>query len=102
MCSSPKSSSTRRRHAKKKALTTAEYEEYSTMLKSSFASYEQAQERKMARMEEASNVVNVSKLEETQSLELTKEASLDKGFWTQLKTVLSYELFSLNKDKYAV
>lgn len=57
---------------------------------------------KMARMEEASNVVNASKLEETQSLELTKETSFDEGFWAQLNTVLSYELFSLNKDKYAV
>jgi len=102
MCSSPKSSSTRRRHAKKKALTTAEYEEYSTMLKSSFTSYEQAQERKMARMEKVSIVSKVTEVGATEALNLKTKASLDKGFRTQLKTVLSYELFSLNKGKYAV
>jgi len=102
MCSSPKSSSTRRRHAKKKALTTAEYEEYSTMLKSSFASYDQAQERKMARMEKVSIASKVTEVGATEALNLKTKESLDKGFWTQLKTVLSYELFSLNKDKYAV
>ncbi len=102
MCSSPKSSSTRRRHAKKKALTTAEYEEYSTMLKSSFASYDQAQERKMARMEKVSIASKVTEVDATEALDLKTKESLDGGFWTQLKTVLSYELFSLNKDKYAV
>jgi len=102
MCSSPKRSTTRCRYAKKKALTIADYEEYSTMLKSSFASYEQAQERKMARVEAVSITSKVNEVGVTEALNLKTKESLNEGFWTQLKAVLSYELFSLNRDKYAV
>jgi hypothetical protein len=49
MCSSPKSSTTHRRRAKKIALSRAEYEEYSQMVKRASACYEEAQQPKAER-----------------------------------------------------
>ncbi|NOQ16497.1 MAG: hypothetical protein GQ581_05520 [Methyloprofundus sp.] len=49
MCSSPKGSTARRPHAKQKILSSAEYEEYASMLRRSSIVYEQAQERKRSK-----------------------------------------------------
>ncbi len=53
MCSSPKGSTARRPHAKQKILSSAEYEEYASMLRRSSIVYEQAQERKAARRKQS-------------------------------------------------
>lgn len=87
MCSSPKSSSARRRHAKKKALTTHEYEEYSAMLKRSFAAYEQVQLQKAARTEQVSANAATVNVETTQVLVLKPTLDFDKGFWNRLRAV---------------
>jgi hypothetical protein len=102
MCSSPKSSSTKRRHVLKKALTSAEYAEYSAMLKRSFASYEQVQQQKAARIEQASEKAVAINVKTIQITELKPEVVMGKGFWMTIKNILSYELFSQQKNKYAI
>ena len=55
MCSSPKSSTTRRRHGKKTEFSRAEYEEYALMVRRASACYEQAQQRKTERRQQTTS-----------------------------------------------
>jgi hypothetical protein len=55
MCSSPKSSTTRRHRVKKIVLNKAEYEEYACMVRRASACYEEAQQRKAERRQKKPN-----------------------------------------------
>ena len=49
MCSSPRGSSTRRRHIKKNAFTRLKYEEYSSMMRRASAVYDKIEQEKAKR-----------------------------------------------------
>jgi hypothetical protein len=55
MCSSPKRSTTRRRHGKKTEFSRAEYEEYALMVRRASACYEQAQQRKAKKRQQTAS-----------------------------------------------
>lgn len=49
MCSSPKGSTTRRRHAKKSEFNRSEYEEYARMVRKASAVYDRIEQKKAER-----------------------------------------------------
>ena len=80
MCSSPKGSTTRRRHGKKTEFSRVEYEEYALMVRRASICYEKAQQRKAERRQQIASQQTVS---------INKPRDISKGSGGKYPNILS-------------